>query len=96
MILNFLDRASEHVFNGTDSKTARTFPRSIWKAAQRKLDMLNAAHQVQDLKAPPGNRLEMLKGDRKGWYSIRINDQFRIVFLWSDGNAKDVSITDYH
>ena len=96
MILNFLDRATEDVFNGADTKTARTIPRSIWKVAQRKLDMLNAAHEVQDLKAPPGNRLETLKGDRKGWHSIRINDQYRIVFQWSDGNAKDVGIVDYH
>ncbi len=96
MILNFLDRATEDVFNGSDTKTARTIPHSIWKVAQRKLDMVNAAHEVQDLKAPPGNRLEMLKGDRKGWYSIRINDQFRIVFQWTEGNAKDVGIVDYH
>ena len=96
MILNFLDRATEELFNGSDTKTARALPRSIWKVAQRKLDILNAAHEVQDLKAPPGNRLEMLKGDWKGWYSIRINDQFRIVFQWSDGNAKHVEIVDYH
>ncbi len=96
MILNFVDRATEDVFNGSDTKAARTLPRSSWKVAQRKLDMLNAVHEVQDLKAPPGNRLEMLKGDRKGWYSIRINDQFRIVFQWSDGNAKNVGIVDYH
>ncbi len=96
MILNFVDRATEDVFNGSDTKAARTLPRSIWKVAQRKLDMLNAVHEVQDLKAPPGNRLEMLKGDRKGWYGIRINDQFRIVFHWSDGNAKNVGIVDYH
>jgi proteic killer suppression protein len=96
MILNFLDRATEDVFNGTDTKAARTIPRSIWKVAQRRLDLLNAAHEVRDLKAPPGNRLETLKGDRKGWHSIRINDQYRIVFQWSDGNAKDVGIVDYH
>jgi addiction module HigA family antidote len=66
------------------------------KVAARKLDMLNAARDVQDLKAPPGNGLEMLNGDRKRRYSIRLNDQYRIVFQWSDGNAKDVGIVDYH
>ena len=58
--------------------------------------MINAAREIQDLKVPPGNRLEMLKGDRRGWYSIRINDQFRIIFQWKDGNARDVGIVDYH
>jgi len=96
MILGFQNRLTEDIFNGDDTKAARTIPRSIWKVANRKLDMINAARDVQDLKVPPGNRLEMLKGERKGWYSIRLNDQYRIVFHWKEGNAKDVGITDYH
>jgi toxin HigB-1 len=96
MILNFQDRTTEDIYNGDDAKAARTIPRTIWKVAARKLDLLNAARDVQDLKVPPGNRLEMLKGNRKGRYSIRINDQYRIVFQWNDGNAKDVGIVDYH
>ena len=82
MILTFLDRTTEDVYNGVDSKAARSIPRSVWKVATRKLDMINAAHDIQDLRVPPGNQLEMLKGDRKGWFSIRVNDQYRIVFQW--------------
>jgi proteic killer suppression protein len=96
MILNFQDRTTEDIYHGDDTKAARSIPRTIWKVAARKLDLLNAARDVQDLKVPPGNRLEMLKGNRKGWYSIRINDQYPIVFQWNDGNAKDVGIVDYH
>jgi toxin HigB-1 len=96
MILNFKDRTTEDIYNGEDTKAARYLPRTIWKVAARKLDMVNAARNIQDLKIPPGNRLELLKGHWKGWYSVRINDQFRIVFQWSEGNAKDVVIVDYH
>jgi proteic killer suppression protein len=96
MILGFRDRTTEDIFNGDDTRAARSIPRTIWKVANRKLDMINAARDVQDLKVPPGNRLEMLKGDKKGWYSIRINDQYRIVFQWKEGNANDVGIVDYH
>jgi toxin HigB-1 len=96
MILNFRDRATEDIYHGDDTKAARSIPRTIWNLAARKLDLSNAARDVQDLRVPPGNRLEMLKGNRKGWYSIRINDQYRIVFQWNDGNAKEVGIVDYH
>ncbi len=68
----------------------------LWPVAVRKLDMLNAAHELGDLFAPSGNRLESLKGDLKGLHSIRVNDQYRIVFRWSDGNAHEVRVTDYH
>ena len=67
-----------------------------WQLATRKLDMLNAAHDIRDLKVPPGNRLEALRGTWKGYHNIRINDQYRIAFLWTEDNAKDVLITDYH
>ncbi len=96
MIQSFASRATEDLFNGLDSKAARTIPRSVWPAAIRKLDLLNAAHDLRDLRVPPGNRLESLKGDWAGYHSIRINDQFRLVFEWKDGSAYKVAITDYH
>ena len=70
--------------------------RAIAKAALRKLDMIDAAEELSDLKSPPGNRLEPLKGDRKGQHSIRINDQFRVCFRWTKSGAEDVEIVDYH
>ncbi|MBY0562792.1 MAG: type II toxin-antitoxin system RelE/ParE family toxin [Hyphomonadaceae bacterium] len=70
--------------------------RAIAKAALRKLDMLDAAVVLEDMASPPGNRLEALKGDRKGQYSIRISDQFRICFRWTDDGAEDAEIVDYH
>ena len=80
MILNFADKATEDIFNGTDSKAARQLPQTICRVAARKLDMLHAAHELRDLKVPPANRLEPLKGSRSGFHSIRVNDQFRIIF----------------
>lgn len=77
-------------------KAPKGFPSNLVRSAQRKLFMIEQAVELGDLKSPPGNRLEALKGDRKGQYSIRINDQFRICFKWKDGNAEDVEIDDYH
>ncbi|MFH0989608.1 MAG: type II toxin-antitoxin system RelE/ParE family toxin [bacterium] len=96
MIINFADQTTEDIFNGLDTKHARRIPSTVWKIAIRKLDLLNAAHELKDLRVPPANRLEALKGKWIGLYSIRINDQLRVVFKWSDGNAKDVQIIDYH
>ncbi len=96
MIINFFDQTSEDIFNGVDSKQARRIPLTIWKIAVRKLDLLNAAHDLRDLRVPLSNRLEVLKGEYKGKYSIRINDQYRIIFEWSEENAKNVQIIDYH
>ncbi len=96
MISSFGDEATESVFHGKNIKSARRIPVSIWKTAYRKLDMLNAAHELRDLLVPPGNRLESLRGNLAGKHSIRINDQFRIIFRWKDGNAYEVRITDYH
>lgn len=96
MIVGFGDEATEDVFHGDNTKAARRIPTALWKIACRKLDMLNAAHQLHDLMVPPGNRLEALHGDLAGHHSIRINDQFRIVFEWKDGNAHDVRVRDYH
>ena len=96
MIMDFGDETTEGVFHGENTKAARRLPESIWKTACRKLDMLNAAHELRDVAVPPGNRLEALRGNLTGRHSIRINDQFRIVFRWKDGNAHEVRITDYH
>lgn len=96
MIAGFGDEATEDIFNGENTKPARRIPREIWKVAARKLDMLNAAHELRDLMVPPANRLELLHGDLAGKHSIRVNDQFRIVFRWKDGNAYEVRVKDYH
>ena len=96
MIASFGDRTAEDIFNGENTKTARRIPVEVWNTASRKLDMLNAAHELRDLMMPPGNRLESLRGTLAGKHSIRINDRFRIVFRWNDGNAHEVRITDYH
>jgi proteic killer suppression protein len=97
MILSFKNQGTEDVFDGTASSVARkSCPPSIWPIAQRKLDQINRVGSVAELKIPPGNRLERLKGDRKSQYSIRINQQFRICFIWEDGHAYEVEIADYH
>lgn len=96
MISSFGDEATEDVFHGENTKAARRLPVSIWKTASRKLDMINAAHELRDLLVPPGNRLETMRGNWSGRHSIRINDQFRIVFRWNEGNAHEVQIADYH
>ena len=96
MIASFGDRATEDLFHGRKSKAARRIPVDIVAVALRKLDMINAAHALLDLASPPGNRLEALRGDLKGHHSIRINDQWRVVFRWAAGEASGVRITDYH
>jgi len=96
MIISFGDQATEDLYHARPSKRARRFPPTIVRIALRKLDVLNAAHRLEDLREPPGNQLEMMKGDWAGFHSIRINDQWRIVFHWLGNNATDVSITDYH
>ena len=93
MIIGFKDRETEKVWEGNVS---RRLPNDIQATARRKLRMLNNAHHLDDLRVPPANRLEALKGKRKGQYSIRINDQWRICFVWADGNASEVEIVDYH
>ncbi|MES2074665.1 MAG: type II toxin-antitoxin system RelE/ParE family toxin [Pseudomonadota bacterium] len=93
MILNFRDKMTALVWNGT---LVHGLPVAIQNVARRKLRMLNSALVLGDLRAPPGNRLEALKGGRKGQYSIRINEQWRICFLWQDGDCAEVEIVDYH
>lgn len=96
MIQSFGDAATRDVFDGQDTRVARQLPRELWRIIRRKLDMLNVAHPIGDLAAPPGNRLEPLRGDRAGSYSIRVNKRYRITFRFEDGNAYDVICEDYH
>jgi proteic killer suppression protein len=93
MIKSFRSRETEKIWNGTRSKR---LPQSIQQIARRKLRMLNNARSINDLRVPPANRLEALRGNRKGQHSIRINDQWRICFVWMDGDALNVEIVDYH
>jgi proteic killer suppression protein len=97
VILSFADQGTEDVFDGVNSKEARSVcPLDLGAVARRKLDQLNRVQALGDLTIPPGNRLERLMGDRAGQYSIRINDQYRVCFRWEEGYADDVEITDYH
>lgn len=93
MIRTFKDKETQKVF---ERKRSRKLPSDIQQVALRKLRMLNRAETLQDLRVPPANRLERLVGDREGQYSIRVNNQWRICFLWQDGDALDVEIVDYH
>ena len=97
MIQSFKDQGTENVFDGRNTQAARTTcPRDLWKVAVRKLDLLDSVTSLQELRIPPANHLEKLTGDRKGQYSIRINDQYRICFVWTDAGPEQVEITDYH
>lgn len=96
MILSFADRTTQDIYDGTESKHARKIPKALWPLVRRKLDALAYAHDALDLRAPPGNRLERLHGDLAGKWSIRVNDQYRVVFAFKGGNATDVLVTDYH
>ncbi|MGD9603334.1 MAG: type II toxin-antitoxin system RelE/ParE family toxin [Gammaproteobacteria bacterium] len=93
MIKSFRDRETERVFQGVFS---RRFPKEIQRVAARKLEIIAAATQLDTLRIPPSNRLEKLKGERAGQFSIRVNDQWRICFTWRSGDAYDVEIADYH
>ncbi len=96
MIHSFGDTATEDLFHGRQTSRVRRLPQTIIPIALRKLDVINAARALVDLRMPPGNRLEALKGDREGFYSIRINDQWRIIFRCENGGASEVAIVDYH
>lgn len=93
MIRSHRNSVTEAIASG---KAPKGFPSNIVRSAQRKLSMIQEADRLEDLLAPPGNRLEALKGDRKGQHSIRINDQWHVCFIWSDGGAEQVEIVDYH
>lgn len=93
MIGSFADKETERIWNG---EVSRYLPIQIQAVARRKLRMLNAAQRLDDLRIPPSNRLEMLRGKRSGQYSIRINNQWRICFVWRNGQCASVEIVDYH
>ncbi|MEA1961890.1 MAG: type II toxin-antitoxin system RelE/ParE family toxin [Bacillota bacterium] len=93
MIISFKNKDTESIFKGV---LAKKLPHDIQQVARRKLIMLDSSHRLADLKAPPSNHLEKMEKYRKGDWNIRINDQFRIVFTWTDGNCYDVEIIDYH
>ena len=96
MITSFGNRLAEDLWDDKTSRAVRKFPPELRRAARRKLFYVNDVEQLKDLRAPPGNRLEALKGDWSGYHSIRINDQWRVVFRWESGQASDVRVLDYH
>ncbi|WP_339134950.1 MAG: type II toxin-antitoxin system RelE/ParE family toxin [Candidatus Electrothrix sp. GW3-4] len=97
MIQSFKNAGTEDIFDGSASRAARKCcPKSIWPVARRKLDQINRIREIGELRIPPGNRLERLRGDRDDQYSIRINQQYRICFQWENSHACEVEITDYH
>jgi len=97
MIVSFKNQNTEDVFNGKNSREARKIcPLSIWRVATRKLDQINAATILQDLRSPPNNHLAALIGDRQGQHNIRINNQYRTCFIWTKAGAEQVEIVDYH
>jgi proteic killer suppression protein len=96
MIESFGNRLAEDLFYDRRSRATRSFPPELRRVARRKLLYIHDAAELKDLRVPPGNRLELLRGERTGLHSIRINDQWRVVFGWQGGNAYDVEIVDYH
>ncbi len=93
MVKSFADKDTERLWN---RQHVCSIPTDLQRRARKKLLVVNAAESVQDLRSPPGNHLEELKGDRKGQHSIKINDQFRVCFVWRGGDAYEVEVTDYH
>lgn len=96
MIISFGNQLAQDIFDDRKSKLTRHFPAELYRVARRKILYLHDADNLTDLRVPPGNRLEPLKGKLQGFYSIRINDQWRVIFKWSDGGAFEVKILDYH
>ena len=97
MIGSFKNAGTEDIFNGENTHAARTAcPQALWRVAVRKLDQLDSVTSLDELRIPPGNRLEPLTADRQGEYSIRINDQYRICFIWTESGPDQVEIVDYH
>ena len=96
MIRSFGDTATADVYYGRDSKAARQIPKPLWPVIRRKLDALHRARALRDLRLPAGNRLEALKGDRTGLFSVRVNEQYRITFRFEGGHADDATCEDYH
>jgi proteic killer suppression protein len=97
VIKSFADHGTEDIFNGLNTKAARkSCPREMWRIAARKLDQLDSVQRLEELLIPPGNRLEALAGDREGQHSIRINQQYRICFRWTDDGPANLEFVDYH
>ncbi|MBI4640243.1 MAG: type II toxin-antitoxin system RelE/ParE family toxin [Candidatus Tectomicrobia bacterium] len=96
MIRNFANKTTQGIYDGVNSRYARKLPRALHAKARRLLDQINAAPSLEFLRTPPSNRLEKLSGTLTGFWSLRINDQWRIIFRWIDNHALDVEITDYH
>jgi proteic killer suppression protein len=96
VIQTFGDEPTSDVYQGRETKAARKLPKNLWPVIRRKLDAIHQARSLQDLRLPAGNRLEALKGDRAGYFSIRVNEQYRITFRFEEGKANDVSCEDYH
>jgi toxin HigB-1 len=96
MIASFGDKATEDLYHGRKTNRLRRFPPDILRAALRKMDVIRAAHRLEDLRSPPGNRLEALGGDYAGFYSIRVNQQWRLIFQWEHDSAYSLSLIDYH
>ena len=96
MIVSFGDKATEDLFHNRQTQRILRYPPEILRPALQKLDMLNSARELRDLSSPPGNRLELLKGDLKGYCSVRINERWRLVFQWQGAEAHEVRIVDYH
>jgi len=97
VIRSFDGAGTEDVFNGVNTKAARRIcPKDLWRVAARKLDQLDSVESLDDLRVPPGNRLEALAGDRTGQHSMRINEQYRICFVWTSTGPLEVAIVDYH
>ena len=96
MIQSFRDETAADLFRDRNTRAARRIPRDLWRVVQRKLKLLDAVGRLDDLMIPAGNRLVALKGNRSGWHSVRVNDQYRITFRWESGHAHEVCVEDYH
>jgi proteic killer suppression protein len=96
VIQSFADEVTADLFRERNTRAERRIPQDVWRSAQRKLKVLDAAARLDDLRVPAGNRLEQLKGDQAGRYSIRINDKYRVTFRWENGHAYEVRVEDYH
>lgn len=96
VILSFGDKATEDIYHGRVTKAACKFSRSLWQRIQGKLDLMNAAASLRDLQAPPSNCLERLRGDLEGFHSIRVNQQYRLIFRFEKNHCENVRCTDYH
>lgn len=96
MIRSFADETTADLFRERNSRAARRVPRELWRAAQRKMKAIDVAARLEDLTVPAGNRLEKLRGDQAGRYSVRINDQYRVTFRWKEGDAHEVRVEHYH